>query len=149
MQCDLTGHKWYYNSPCVAEWMFYSMWFVSLLAGNHLSCGEVQCHDSLCLLPSLLQLSATLRAATIEQEDCLKLLGINIDKKLDFKFQVNEVCRKVGGQLNALRRQSRLLNIQSKMKVFNAFIRANINYCPLVCINRNRTDLARIEKVQE
>ncbi len=44
----------------------------------------------------------TLRAATIEQEVCVKLLGVNIDKKLDFKFHVNEVCRKVGRQLIAL-----------------------------------------------
>ncbi len=74
----------------------------------------------------------TLKVATIEQEDCVKLLGVNIDKKLDIKFHVNEVCRKAGRQLHALRRQSRLLNMQSKMKVFNAFIRANLNYCPLV-----------------
>ncbi len=91
----------------------------------------------------------TLRAATIEQEDCVKLLGVNIDKKLNFKFYASEVCRKAGRQLNALRRQSRLLNIQSKMKVFNAFIRANLTYCPLVWVNRNRTDLARLEKVLE
>ncbi len=40
---------------------------------------------------------------------------------------------------DALRRQSRLLNIQSKMKVFNAFTRVSLNYCPLVWVNRNRT----------
>ncbi len=91
----------------------------------------------------------TLRAATIKQEDCVKLLGLNIDKMIDFKFHVNEVCRKAGRQLNALRRQSRLLNIESKMKVFNAFIRANITYRPLVRVNRNKTYLARLEKVQE
>ncbi len=91
----------------------------------------------------------TLRAATIEQEDCVKLLGVNIDKKLDFKFHVNEICRKAGRQLNALRRQSRLVNIQSKMKVFNTFIRANLNYCPLMWVHRKRTDLARLENVQE
>ncbi len=88
---------------------------------------------------SVIQL--TPRAATIEQEDCVKLLCVNIDKKLDFTFHVNEVCRKAGRQLNALRRQSRLLNIQSKMKMFNAFIRANLNYCPLVWVNTKRTDL--------
>ncbi len=33
--------------------------------------------------------------------------------------------------------------------MFNAFIRANLNYCPLVWINKNKTDLARLEKVQE
>ncbi len=51
-------------------------------------------------------------------------------------------------QLNALCRQSRGLNVLAKTKVFNVFIRANLNYCPLVWINRNITDLARLEKVQ-
>ncbi len=61
---------------------------------------------------SVIQL--TLRVATIEQEDCVKLLSVNIDKKLDFKFHVSEVSRKAVRQLNALR-QSRLSNIQSKI----------------------------------
>ncbi len=58
-----------------------------------------------------------------------------------FKFHVSEVCRKAGRKVKALRRQFGLLNIQSKMKVFNAFIRANLNYCALVWVTRNRTDL--------
>ncbi len=32
-----------------------------------------------------------LRGVTIEQDNHVKLLGVNIDKKLDFKFHVNEV----------------------------------------------------------
>jgi len=94
-------------------------------------------------------ITLSIRGATIEQENYVKLLGVNIDKKLDFRFHVSEVCRKAGRQLNALRRQSRLLNMKAKKKVFNSFIRANLNYCPLVWVNRNKTDLARLEKVQE
>ena len=86
----------------------------------------------------------TLNDQTIlDQEDCVKLLGVNVDK------QLNEVCKKAGRQLNALRRKSRLLNTCAKMKVFNSFVRANLNYCPLVWINRNKTDLCRLERVQE
>ncbi len=72
-----------------------------------------------------------------------------LTKKLDFKFHVNGVIRKCACQLNALHGQSRVLNVLAKTKVFNAFIRANLNYCPLGWINRNKTDLARLEKVQE
>ncbi len=45
--------------------------------------------------------------------------------------------------VKALYRQSRVLNVLAKKKVFSAFIRTNLNYCPLVWINRNKTDLAR------
>ncbi len=91
----------------------------------------------------------TLRSVTIEQDNYVKPLGVNIDKKHYLKFHVNEVIRKCACQLNALYRQSRVLNILARKKVFNAFIRANLNYCPLVWINRNKTDLARLEKVQQ
>ncbi len=84
----------------------------------------------------------TLRGITIEQDNYVKPLGVNIGKNLDLKFHVNEVIRKCEHQLNVLHRQSRVLNVLTKMKVFNAFIRTNLNYCPLVWINRNKTDLA-------
>ncbi len=38
--------------------------------------------------------------------------------------------------------------MSAKMKVVNAFVKANLNYCPLVWINRNKTDLDKLEKVQ-
>ncbi len=91
----------------------------------------------------------TLRSVTIEQDNYVKHLGVNIDKKLDFKFHINEVIRKCAHQLNALLRQSRVLNVLAKKKVFNVFNWANLNYCTLVWINRNKTDLARLQKVQE
>ena len=94
-------------------------------------------------------ISLSIYGATIEQDKVVKLLGVHIDNKLDFKFHVSEVCRKAGRQLNALRRQSKLLNFRARMKVFNSFIRAHLNFCPLVWVNRNKTDLSRLEKVQE
>ncbi len=114
-------------------------------------------HNDMMANPSKFQFMTTgdsnailkLRGVTIEQDNHVKLLGVNIDKKNDFKFHVNEVIRKYARQLNALRRQSRVLNVLAKKKVFNGFIRANLNYCPLVWINRNKTDVAKLEKVQE
>ena len=94
-------------------------------------------------------ISLTIRGVTIEQDNIVKLLGVFIDNKLDFKYQVSVVCRKAGRQLNALGRQAKLLNTKAKKRVFNSFIRANLNYCPLVWVNRNKTDLGRLEKVQE
>ena len=39
----------------------------------------------------------TLNDQTIlDQEDCVKLLSVNVDRQLNFKFHVNEVCRKAG-----------------------------------------------------
>ncbi len=85
----------------------------------------------------------------LDKEDYVNLLGVNIDKGLNFKLHVNDVCRKTGRQFNVFRRKSRLLNMSAKMQVFNAFVRTNLNHCTLVWIKRNKTDLGRLEKVQE
>jgi hypothetical protein len=77
------------------------------------------------------------RDMTIEAEESVKLLGINIDYKLKFTQHVSDVIRKCGFQLNTLRRHSKLLNTNTKLKIFYSFIQANLNYCPLIWINRN------------
>ncbi len=94
-------------------------WFAKkhfMLTGNHET--QLMLHD-----------------VVLDKEVYVNLLHVKIDKGLNFKCHVNEVCRKTVRQLNALRRQSRLLNMSAKMNVFTAFVRANLNYCPLVWIN--------------
>jgi ribonuclease P/MRP protein subunit RPP40 len=87
--------------------------------------------------------------ASLMKEHNVKMLGTTIDEKLDFKLHVNNVVKKCAQQLNALRRLSRLLNTRAKLLIFHAFINSNLNYCPLIWINRNKTDMARVEKIQE
>ncbi len=38
---------------------------------------------------------------------------------------------------------------KTKLMIFYSFIQANLNYCPLIWINRNRTDMKWIENVQK
>jgi hypothetical protein len=57
----------------------------------------------------------TLNDQTVfDQEDCVKLLGVNVDKQISFKFHVNDVCRKAGQQLNALRKNPDFLTLVPK-----------------------------------
>ena len=50
----------------------------------------------------------------ITSEKSVKLLGINIDEKLKFKQHINELCKKAGTQLNALRQLSKPLDTKAK-----------------------------------
>ncbi len=68
---------------------------------------------------------------------------------LKFTQHVSNIIKKCGFQLNTLRRQSKLLNTKTKLMIFYSFIQDNLNYCPLIWINRNRTDMKRIENVQK
>ncbi len=85
----------------------------------------------------------------IQACEIVKRLGIHIDNMLNFTEHVTGVIRKCGFQLNTLRRHSKLLNTKTKVLIFHSFIHANLNYCPLIWINRNRTDMKRIEHVHK
>ncbi len=59
-----------------------------------------------------------------------------------------EVIRKCAYQLNALKRTSKILNTKTKMLIYHAFIEANINYCPLIWMNKNETYMKHMYKCE-
>ncbi len=84
----------------------------------------------------------------IQADEIVKFLGIHIDSMLKFTEHVTGVIRKCEFQLNTLRRHSKFLNTKTKLIIFHSFIQAYLNYCPLIWINRNRTDMKHIGNVQ-
>ena len=75
----------------------------------------------------------------LENSDSQKLLGVTIDRKLNFKEHVTNLCDKASKQIQTLARiflympqtQSRLLK--------NAYCMSQFGYCPLVWMNHSRT----------
>ena len=61
-----------------------------------------------------------------------KLLGITIDKHLNFNEHLTNVCKSDSRKLNALSRASSLLSYQHKKVVTNFFISGQFHYCPLI-----------------
>ena len=60
------------------------------------------------------------------------LLGVVIDKSLDFKKHIDNFVRKVQHKLHALRRIRKFLNVEQAKKLGNAFIDSQFNYATLV-----------------
>ena len=58
----------------------------------------------------------------IKPEKVVKLLGITIDENLSFSIHTEEICKKAGRQLSALRRLSFYLDSKAKLSLFRAFI---------------------------
>ncbi len=85
----------------------------------------------------------------IQADEIIKHLYIHMNNMLKFTEHVTGVIRKCVFQHNTFRQHSKLLNTKTKLPIFQAFIQANLNYCPLIWINRNRTDMKRIENVQK
>ena len=53
--------------------------------------------------------------------DHVKLLGIDLDYKLDFDVQVTQICKKAARQLNVLQRLSKFLNEKNRFLIYKSF----------------------------
>jgi hypothetical protein len=85
--------------------------------------------------------------AVIEPSNCIKLLGVNIDNTLSFRTHVNELVKRCAQQVNALCRLSHVLNTNCKVKILEAFVMANFNYCCLAYYSCGKTEARSLEKV--
>ena len=89
------------------------------------------------------------KGKSISSSAKVDLLGITIDNKLSFEFHISEICRKAGGQLNALKRLGSNLPLHVLKVVANSFILSHFNYCPLVWYFSTGKQIQKIEKIHE
>ena len=88
---------------------------------------------------------------TIPTSNEIKLLGVMMDSKLRFDAHVASVCRKVGGQVNALNRLQNILPCKVTELLYRAFALPPFYHCKQIklwhhCGSRNTK---KIEKVNE
>ena len=63
---------------------------------------------------------------TIKPEDKVRLLGIGFDSKLNFNCHIHEICQKAARKINALKRLSKFLTLESRMAIVRSFIMSNL-----------------------
>ena len=73
----------------------------------------------------------SLNDSVVTSEEHVKLLGVNIDYKLNFNHHIHSLCKKAGAQLNVLQRLSGNLDQKSRMAIFRCFILSHFSYCSL------------------
>ena len=86
---------------------------------------------------------------TFKPEDKVRLLGIDLDSKLNFNCHIHDICQKAARQINALKRLSKFLTLESRMAIFRSFIMSNFNYCSLVWHVCGVKNTRKLEKLQE
>ena len=69
---------------------------------------------------------------TIDSENSVKLLGIEIDNRLSFEKHISTLCNKASNQLNAIGRIQKFMGFKEKEVLLNSFVYSNFNYWPLV-----------------
>ena len=90
-----------------------------------------------------------LDSCIIKPEKVVKLLGITIDENLSFSIHTEEICKKAGRQLSALRRLSFYLDSKAKLAFFRAFILSHFQYRSVVWYHCSAPNARCMEKIQE
>ena len=69
----------------------------------------------------------------IENSNCeRRLLGVQIDSKLNFKEYLDGLIKKASRKINALSRIAPYMDIGKRRLLMNSFFASQFNYCPLV-----------------
>ena len=69
---------------------------------------------------------------TIKSSDTVELIGITIDKNINFKRHMQNICHKANNKTKALLRIRKFLNLEQVQVSAEAYISSNFRYCPLI-----------------
>ena len=87
--------------------------------------------------------------AMVWESSSEKLLGLTIDKNLNFNTHVKNICKKASQKLFALARVAKLLPFYRKRLLLKAFIESQFSYCPLVWMFCSRQMNRKINHIHE
>ena len=88
-----------------------------------------------------------IRSITIKESDEVELLGITIDKALNFKKHIENLCRNAQYKLHALRRIRKYLTLDKAKLLGNAFIDSQFNYAPLIWMLCHKGTYLKMQKI--
>ena len=78
-----------------------------------------------------------------------KLLGLTIDKNLNFNEHVHNICKKASQKVFALSRVAKFLPFYKKRLLLKAFIESQFSYCPLVWMFCSREANRKINHIHK
>ena len=78
-----------------------------------------------------------------------KLLGVNLNSRLDFDTHVSNLCDKASQKLHALARISCYMSKEKRRIIMKAFIESQFGYCPLIWMFHSRKLNNRINRIHE
>ena len=78
-----------------------------------------------------------------------KLLGVTIDKNLNFNEHLSQLCKKVSQKISALARVVKYISFDKKRILLKTFIESQFSYCPLIWMFCNRKMNRKINHIHE
>ena len=86
---------------------------------------------------------------TIWESNKQKLLGLQIDRNLNFNEYASSLCKKAGKKLSVLARLSNFMNIKQRRVLMKSFIESQFGYCPLIWMFHGRGVNRKINHLHE
>ena len=93
-----------------------------------------------------LKYSLKIGSTSIKESDKAELLGITVDKALNFKKHINNLCRTAQYKLHALIRIRKYLTLDKAKLLGKAFINSQFNYAPLTWMFCHKTTCLKMQK---
>ena len=78
-----------------------------------------------------------------------KLLGLDIDRIVNFNEHVSSLCRKAGNKLSVLARLSNFMSFKQRRILLKTFIESQFEYCPLIRMFCSRRVNNKIDHLHE
>ncbi len=79
----------------------------------------------------------------------VKLLGLEIDDKLNFRKYIRSMCNKAGAKLNAIKRQGFYLNKEGRKLLVDAHVISQFCYSSIVWHFCGLTEVHKIENIHK
>ena len=120
------------------------MWFEA----NYMKLNQEKCHFLISgNLPE--QIWIKVGEEVIWESKQEKLLGVIIDKKLNFDIHLTEICKKASAKVTALARMVKIIPFEKKRILMKAFIESQFSYCSLLWMFCSRKMNRRINYIHE
>ena len=86
---------------------------------------------------------------SLKPTESVKILGIVIDNKLNFKTHVQGLCKLASQRTNALLRIRSNLSVECAKRLCDAYILSTFNYCPLIWMYGCKSSDTLINKIHK
>ena len=117
-------------------------WFSS----NYLVANAEKCH---LLTSSKITNNIAISNTNVSSEQKVKLLGINLESRLNFDYHMNALLNKANKKYDSLARVCNYMSTNKRRLLMKAFITYQFLYCPLVWMFHSRTMNNRINALHE
>ena len=121
-----------------------SEWFTE----NFMILNPDKCHY-MCLGKDAVNDILKLCDVELKSSELETVLGIEIDQKLTFNCHVKTLCSKAAKKLSALQRIDNIIDEEKRNLLFNAIIKSQFSYCPLVWMFCSRRSNNLINNIHE